>query len=171
MVSLFANLRDAGVALKPSLKSQAIQTLQRLGGLEDSQRYVLEPVGCAQPLGYRNKLTFTVDTDVDSLTKARRSELGEHPTVGGSFACTLVGGGGALHGRWVFCFVLRGGGELVMVRCLIHLRWGREGSTISRKVAATSLRSFLMTPFKTGSTPQLAVQMAQSTEHSCSEHI
>jgi len=61
---------------------RAIQTLQRLGGLEDSQRYVLEPVGCAQPLGYRNKLTFTVDTDVDSLTKARRSELGEHPTVG-----------------------------------------------------------------------------------------
>jgi hypothetical protein len=75
-------LRTPGSSRGP--QTQAVEALQRLGKFANPERYMREAVACQHPLGYRNKVTFSCNTDVESLTKQRRSELADQPVIGES---------------------------------------------------------------------------------------
>lgn len=62
--------------------TQAVEALRRIGKIENVEPLMKPPVACPQPFKYRNKMTFALNTNVQSLEKTRRPELSQQPAVG-----------------------------------------------------------------------------------------
>ena len=64
---------------------QVIEAFTRIGKLTGVEEVMLPPVPCKQHYGYRNKMTFAVDSNEAMLeNKEARKELEDPRTVGKS---------------------------------------------------------------------------------------
>lgn len=61
---------------------QISETLKRIGKFEEAENLLLDPVPCQETYRYRNKMTFSLNTDTEWLKTNERKALEVQPTIG-----------------------------------------------------------------------------------------